>query len=91
MWFGPVRPSATAATLGRVAGTEPEVEPGTRRVSAPVRDRVAALTEAARELDAAAIAVEDIALRRPTLDEVFLHLTGHDTEAAEPARQEVTA
>jgi ABC-2 type transport system ATP-binding protein len=81
--------AATAATVGRVAGTEPEVDPDTRRVSAPVRDRVAALTESARELDAAGIAVEDIALRRPTLDEVFLHLTGHDTEAADQTPQEV--
>jgi ABC-2 type transport system ATP-binding protein len=83
--------AATAAALGRLAGTEPEVDPDTRRVSVPVRDRVAALTAAARSLEAAGVAVEDIALRRPTLDEVFLHLTGHDTEAAEPARQEVTA
>jgi ABC-2 type transport system ATP-binding protein len=84
--------AATAATVARVAGTELEVDADTRRVSAPVRDRVAALTEAARELDAGGVVVEDIALRRPTLDEVFLHLTGHDTEAGEPARrQEVTA
>ena len=83
--------AATAATVGRVAGAEPEVDPDTRRVSAPVRDRVAALTEAARELDAAGIAVEDIALRRPTLDEVFLHLTGHDTGPADQTLQEVTA
>jgi ABC-2 type transport system ATP-binding protein len=83
--------AATAATVGRVAGAEPEVDPDTRRVSAPVRDRVAALTEAARELDAAGIAIEDIALRRPTLDEVFLHLTGHDTGAADQTLQEVTA
>src|ERR671913_453887 len=83
--------AATAAIVARVSGDEPEVDPDTRRVSAPVRDRVAALTAAARELDAAAVAVEDVALRRPTLDEVFLHLTGHDTEAAEERPQEVTA
>jgi ABC-2 type transport system ATP-binding protein len=80
-----------AATVGRAAGAEPEVDPDARRVSAPVHDRVAALTEAARALHALGIAVEDIALRRPTLDEVFLHLTGHPTEAATEARQEVTA
>jgi ABC-2 type transport system ATP-binding protein len=83
--------AATAAAVGRAAGAEPEVDPDTRRVSAPVHDRVAALTEAARALHAQGIAVEDIALRRPTLDEVFLHLTGHPAEAAEAARQEVTA
>jgi ABC-2 type transport system ATP-binding protein len=83
--------AATAAAVGRLAGTEPEVDPDTRRVSAPVADRVAALTAAARALDAAGIAVEDIALRRPTLDEVFLHLTGHHTQPAEKRPQEVTA
>jgi ABC-2 type transport system ATP-binding protein len=83
--------AATAAAVGRLAGTEPEVDPDTRRVSAPVADRVAALTAAARALDAAGIAVEDIALRRPTLDEVFLHLTGHHTQPAEARPQEVTA
>ena len=36
--------AATAATVGRLSGAEPEVDPDTRRVSAPVRDRVAALT-----------------------------------------------
>jgi ABC-2 type transport system ATP-binding protein len=83
--------AATAAAVGRLAGAEPEVDPDTRRVSAPVADRVAALTAAARALDAAGIAVEDIALRRPTLDEVFLHLTGHHTQPAEERPQEVTA
>ncbi|HET8788654.1 MAG TPA: daunorubicin/doxorubicin resistance ABC transporter ATP-binding protein DrrA, partial [Actinomycetes bacterium] len=72
-------------------GAEPEVDPDTRRVSAPVRDRVAALTEAARELDAAGVAVEDVALRRPTLDEVFLHLTGRPAETPEERPQEVPA
>jgi ABC-2 type transport system ATP-binding protein len=83
--------AATAAIVGRLSGTEPEVDPDTRRASAPVPDRVAALTAAARELDAAGIDVEDIALRRPTLDEVFLHLTGHDTQPATQQPQEVTA
>ena len=37
---------------------------------------MAALTAVVRALDDAGIAVDDIGLRRPTLDEVFLHLTG---------------
>ena len=60
---------------------EPEIDPDGRRVSAPVRDRVAALTDAVRTLDARGIAVEDIALRRPTLDEVFLRMTETETVA----------
>ncbi|MGH3099610.1 MAG: AAA family ATPase, partial [Thermoleophilia bacterium] len=83
---------ATAAILGRAAGAEAEADPDTRRVSVPVRDRVAALTEAAWALRDAGVAVEDVALRRPTLDEVFLHLTGHQPRPADDeARQEVPA
>jgi ABC-2 type transport system ATP-binding protein len=83
--------AATAAVVGRAAGAEPEVDPDARRVSAPVRDRVAALTESARALHAAGVDVEDIALRRPTLDEVFLHLTGRPSRAAAERPQEVPA
>ena len=71
-----------AAVVGRVAAAGAEVDWDTRRVSAPVRDRVAALTEVVRALDDVGIAAEDIALRRPTLDEVFLHLTGHRADEA---------
>jgi ABC-2 type transport system ATP-binding protein len=72
--------AAAAAAVGRAAGAEAEVDRDTRRVSAPVRDRVAALTEVVRALDDAGVAAEDIALRRPTLDEVFLRLTGRHTD-----------
>jgi ABC-2 type transport system ATP-binding protein len=72
-------PAATAV-VGRVAGVQPEVDPSTRRVSAPVRDRVTALTEVVRALDDAGIGAEDIGLRRPTLDEAFLRLTGHHAD-----------
>src|SRR5207247_1605596 len=40
-------------------------------------DRVTALTEAVRQLDTADIELADIEVRRPTLDDVFLRLTGH--------------
>jgi ABC-2 type transport system ATP-binding protein len=68
--------AAAAALVSRVAGTDADADRDTRRVSAPVSNRVAALTEVVMALDGAGIAAEDIALRRPTLDEVFLHLTG---------------
>jgi ABC-2 type transport system ATP-binding protein len=82
--------AAGAAVLARAAAADPETDRPTRRLSVPVGDRVAALTEAVRGLDAAGIAVEDIALRRPTLDEVFLHLTGRHP-ATIPTLQEVPA
>jgi ABC-2 type transport system ATP-binding protein len=72
-----------------VVGADAEVDRETRRLSTPVRDRVASLTEVVRALDDAGIAAEDIALRRPTLDEVFLHLTGHHAGAAEQTGQDV--
>ncbi|MEV8377125.1 ATP-binding cassette domain-containing protein [Kribbella sp. NPDC056861] len=46
------------------------------KVSIPVKDRTRALIEVATLLQEAKIEPEDITLRRPTLDEVFLHLTG---------------
>jgi len=64
-----------AAILARVAGAATETDPDARRVSAPVQDRVGALADAARLLRDEGIPVEDVALRRPTLDEAFLHLT----------------
>ncbi|GAA2292633.1 ATP-binding cassette domain-containing protein [Streptomyces kunmingensis] len=73
---------AEAGDLGRAAkivargGAEPVVDEAERRVHAPVADRVAALTDAARTLQDEGVAVEDIGLRRPSLDDVFLRLTG---------------
>ena len=61
----------------RVCNAEPEIEEDARRISAPVGNRVAALTEVVRALDAEGLSAEDIGLRRPTLDDVFLRLTGH--------------
>jgi ABC-2 type transport system ATP-binding protein len=54
---------------------EATVDPDRRLVSAPVSDRMAALTETVRALEAAGVEAEDLSIRRPTLDEVFLHLT----------------
>ncbi|MGW7411446.1 ATP-binding cassette domain-containing protein [Streptomyces sp. NPDC054863] len=54
------------------------VDEDRRLISASVSDRMSALTETVRSLKAAGIEAEDIAVRRPTLDEVFLHLTKED-------------
>ena len=82
---------AAAAAVARVAAATAEVDRDTRRVSAPVGDRVAALTEVVRALDDAGVAAEDIALRRPTLDEVFLQLTGRPAAETAAAGEEVAA
>ncbi|GAA1280248.1 daunorubicin resistance protein DrrA family ABC transporter ATP-binding protein [Pseudonocardia aurantiaca] len=73
---------AAAALLARVTGAEAEVDEPMRRVSAPVRDRVAALTGVVVALDGHGLVAEDIGVRRPTLDEVFLRLTGHSAGPA---------
>ncbi|WP_046770373.1 ATP-binding cassette domain-containing protein [Jiangella alkaliphila] len=74
---------AAAAVVARIGTAEPELDADTRRVSAPVADRMAALTDTVRELQAAGVVAEDIGLRRPTLDEAFLHLTGHQAATNE--------
>jgi ABC-2 type transport system ATP-binding protein len=65
-----------AAVLARVTGAAADTDPDTRRLRVPVTDRVAALTAAVGALAAERITVDDIGIRRPTLDEAFLHLTG---------------
>ncbi|MEW2487193.1 ATP-binding cassette domain-containing protein [Streptomyces sp. NPDC048411] len=75
---------AVVKAVERVAGAGPVVsDEADRRVHAQVADRVAALTEVARTLQDERIEVEDIGLRRPSLDDVFLSLTGHRTETPE--------
>jgi ABC-2 type transport system ATP-binding protein len=73
-------PADLAAAAEIVAGVsrdaQPQADGGTLTVHATVHDGVDALTEAARALKDRGIGVEDIGLRRPTLDEVFLRLTG---------------
>ncbi|MER5499600.1 ATP-binding cassette domain-containing protein [Streptomyces sp. NPDC002561] len=51
------------------------VDEDRRMLSAPVTDRMAALTGIVRALEAAGIEAQDIVVRRPTLDEAFIHLT----------------
>ncbi|MEV3932120.1 MULTISPECIES: ATP-binding cassette domain-containing protein [unclassified Streptomyces] len=62
-----------------------------RLLRAPAPDRMAALTRTVRALEEAGIEAEDIAVRRPTLDEVFLSLTGGGAGAGAPTGVEVAA
>ncbi|MFJ9040908.1 ATP-binding cassette domain-containing protein [Streptomyces sp. NPDC102406] len=56
-----------------------------RLVSAPVTDRMAALSDVVQALRSAGVDAQDVALRRPTLDEVFLHLTDGTARTKEVA------
>jgi ABC-2 type transport system ATP-binding protein len=70
-----------AAIMRKVGdGTEPAADG--RDISVPVSDGASVLVEVVRQLAAAGIGIADLALRRPTLDDVFLRLTGHVAEEA---------
>ena len=69
---------AAAAALAAIAEGAPFTEDGALRV--PLRTRRGAIAEAVRRLDDVGIGIDDIALRRPTLDDVVLTLTGHVAE-----------
>ncbi|HEX6675453.1 MAG TPA: ATP-binding cassette domain-containing protein [Actinomycetes bacterium] len=71
-----------AATLGALDHGEPQVEEATRRVRVGVEAGTDRLREALQSLDAMGAGVDDIALRPPTLDEVFLALTGQALDEA---------
>jgi ABC-2 type transport system ATP-binding protein len=70
--------SGAAKVLSSVGG-DPRVDPATHRASVAV-DGSHRLMEAVRALDQVGVPIEDISLRRPTLDEVFLTLTGKRTD-----------
>ncbi len=79
----PARLDEAAALLARTTRGEPVVDRPVRSATAPTTDGVAALAATANALADAGIAVEDLGLRQPTLDEVFLTLTGLPIEAAD--------
>jgi ABC-2 type transport system ATP-binding protein len=73
-------PAARKIIAELAEGGSVEVDDHTRRLTAPVNGGATVLTEALRRLDAGNVALHDVALRRPTLDDVFLTLTGHHSE-----------
>ena len=83
----PADAQRAAARLARIAPTD--VLGGRRTLIVKVPDKGPAVQEVIRLLDADAIAAESLAIREPTLDDVFLQLTGHraGTGPDEPARQ----
>ncbi|MEY3103655.1 MAG: hypothetical protein RL256_677, partial [Actinomycetota bacterium] len=70
--------------VAKVAGGNVSVDEGIRQVSAPVTTGSKALIEAARQLDDLGIHPLDIGLKRPSLDDVFISLTGHVAEEQKP-------
>jgi ABC-2 type transport system ATP-binding protein len=80
-----------ASVLANLTGLRPEIDADARRVSAPAANRLAVLTGAVRAIDDAGLSVDDVAVRRPTLDDVFIQLTGHHAEEREPDATEPAA
>jgi ABC-2 type transport system ATP-binding protein len=66
--------------LEAIGEAEATVNEAARRVSVAVTSHEGVLTRAIRALDEAGVHVDDIGFRRPTLDDVFLKLTGHEAE-----------
>ena len=78
---------AAIAALSEIAADRPTCDGGV--VHVPLRGRSGVIADAVRRLDTAGVGIDDIALRRPTLDDVFIALTGHAAE--EPKSEEVAA
>jgi ABC-2 type transport system ATP-binding protein len=75
------RSQDAVAALTTIASDRPFVEDGS--LSVPVEQRRGTIADAVRRLDDAGIAIDDISVRTPTLDDVFLNLTGRSTEQEE--------
>jgi ABC-2 type transport system ATP-binding protein len=72
---------AAAAVVQRLTQHPPAADDTRRRLSTPVTAGTVTLPELVRQLDAAGVAAEDVSLRRPTLDEVFLDRTSQEAAA----------
>ncbi|GHE56830.1 daunorubicin resistance protein DrrA family ABC transporter ATP-binding protein [Streptomyces longispororuber] len=75
------RIAAATRILAGFGKGETTVDQHTRKLTVPVTGGAKLLAEVIRELDARGIEIDDIGLRRPTLDDVFISLTGHVAEA----------
>jgi ABC-2 type transport system ATP-binding protein len=79
----PVEADAAIAALAAMCQERPSAQDGVVRMR--LRQRNGIIAEAVRRLDGVGVGIDDIAVRRPTLDDVFIVLTGH---AAEPESEE---
>jgi ABC-2 type transport system ATP-binding protein len=78
----------TLEIVAAISGIKPSLDEGLRQISAPVSTGTAALLDVLKALDAAGIHALDVGLKRPSLDDVFLSLTGHSAESNSEPRME---
>lgn len=74
-------PEAAMPVLQALGTGEVQADGERRHLTVPVTNGARLLAELVRELDAVGVRLDDLALRRPTLDDVFLILTGHVADA----------
>jgi ABC-2 type transport system ATP-binding protein len=77
----PANLEQAAALLAELSDGEPHLDADQRRVSIPTTGGTRLLIAAGRRLEEAGIALDDLGIRRPSLDDVFLTLTGASTRA----------
>ncbi len=77
------RAAAAAEAIAGLGSGAPQVARETGQVTLPLPNGTAMLADVVRRLDAAGVAILDIAVRQPTLDDVFLALTGRTAESAQ--------
>ena len=82
------RAADAAEAVAELGSGAPQVVAESGEVSLPVREGAAILAEVVRRLDAAQLEISDLAVRRPTMDDVFLALTGHVAEETAEDGQE---
>jgi len=87
----PARVDDAARIVSRITGTEPRVDAAVRAVTAPTTQGLDGLVTVAGALSEAGVAVDDLSLRQPTLDEVFLTLTGAPCGADPSESEEASA
>ena len=77
--------NAALDVLARHADGPPQADAVARTVEAPVTGAARRLADVVRDLDSAGVLLDDVSIRRPSLDDVFLILTGHAARDENPA------
>ena len=78
----------TLEIVAAISGIKPSLDEGLRQISAPVSTGTTALLDVLKALESAGIHALDVGLKRPSLDDVFLSLTGHSAESTTEPRTE---